>query len=121
MLWFLLVTTLRLSILEIFSKSLTKIGSFSPSFHVPKFFTPNHISPKVLPKRVKEKISLLYKDSPDYVQKTLNFMNGEQYEEKDWHNFLFTTKLLDNHREETFEKTFPILFDMIEKDWNGIQ
>ena len=48
-------------------------------------------------------------------------MNGEQYEEKDWHNFLFTTKLLDNHREETFEKTFPILFDMIEKDWNGIQ
>tara|TARA_A100001011_G_C14306543_1_gene843446 strand:- start:987 stop:2144 length:1158 start_codon:yes stop_codon:yes gene_type:complete len=89
--------------------------------HYNMVFTPNHISPKVLPKRVKEKISLLYKDSPDFVQKTLNFMNGEHYEEKDWHNFLFTTKLLDNHREEKFENTFPILFDMIEKDWNGIQ
>ena len=73
-------------------------------------FTPNRSHSKFYPKRVKkkkkEKISLLYKDSSDYVQKTLNFMNGEQYEEKDWHNFLFTTKLLDNPEKKRLKKHF---------------
>lgn len=102
-------------------EDLTKYLDNSIRIHYNMVFTPNHISPKVLPKRVKEKITLMYKNSPEYIQRTLKFMNGEQYAEKDWHNFIFTTKLIDKHREEKFENTFPKLFKLIEKDWNGIQ
>ena len=102
-------------------EELTKHVDKDIRIHYNMVFTPSHISPKVLPKRVKEKITLMYKDAPDYIQKTLKFMNGDSYEDREWHNFILITKLIDKHREEKFEKTFPTLFKLIEKDWNGIQ
>jgi hypothetical protein len=85
-------------------------------------FTPSHISPKVLPKRVKEKINVLYgKNNADHVNNTLKFMNGEQYESSEYTNFLLQTKQIDKFRKEQFDKVFPKFFKLIEKDWNGIQ
>tara|TARA_B100002019_G_C21228336_1_gene578630 strand:- start:8 stop:1165 length:1158 start_codon:yes stop_codon:yes gene_type:complete len=90
--------------------------------HYNMVFTPSHISPKVLPKRVKEKVIALYGDDPaEHVNKTLKFMNGEQYENNEWINFLLQTKKIDKFRKEQFETVFPELYKIIEKDWNGVQ
>ena len=90
--------------------------------HYNMVFTPSHISPKVLPKRVKEKINVLYgKNNADHVNNTLKFMNGEQYESSEYTNFLLQTKQIDKFRKEQFDKVFPKFFKLIEKDWNGIQ
>jgi len=90
--------------------------------HYNMVFTPNHISPKVLPKRIKEKITLRYQDSKlDHVNNTLKFMNGEQYSKDEYINFLIQTKQIDKFRKEQFDKVFPDLFKFIEKDWHGIQ
>ena len=88
--------------------------------HYNMVFTPSHISPKVLPKRVKEKITALYGDNPaEHVQRTLSFMNGEDYPQEEYLNFLMQTKNIDRFRKEQFEGTFPELFKLIEKDWNA--
>jgi hypothetical protein len=85
-------------------------------------FTPDHISPKVLPKRIKEKVTKLYGDNPaEHVIRTLKFMNGEQYEKSEWINFILQTKQIDKFRKEQFENVFPDLYKIIEKDWNGVQ
>ena len=90
--------------------------------HYNMVFTPDHISPKVLPKRIKEKITLRYQDSKlDHVNNTLKFMNGEQYSKDEYINFLIQTKQIDKFRKEQFDKVFPDLFKFIEKDWHGIQ
>tara|TARA_R110001592_G_scaffold29047_4_gene105762 strand:+ start:502 stop:1659 length:1158 start_codon:yes stop_codon:yes gene_type:complete len=90
--------------------------------HYNMVFTPSHISPKVLPKRVKDKINILYgKNNADHVNNTLKFMNGEQYESSEYINFLLQTKQIDKFRKEQFDKVFPKFFKLIEKDWNGIQ
>jgi MoaA/NifB/PqqE/SkfB family radical SAM enzyme len=90
--------------------------------HYNMVFTPDHISPKVLPKRIKEKITLRYQNSKlDHVNNTLKFMNGEQYSKDEYINFLIQTKQIDKFRKEQFDKVFPDLFKFIEKDWHGIQ
>ena len=90
--------------------------------HYNMVFTPSHISPKVLPKRVKEKINILYgKSNADHVNNTLKFMNGEQYNSSEFTNFLIQTKQIDKFRKEQFNKVFPKFYKLIEKDWNGIQ
>jgi hypothetical protein len=100
---------------ELISKHFNEI-----KIHYNMVFTPSHISPKVLPKRVKEKITALYGDNPaEHVQRTLSFMNGEDYPQEEYLNFLTQTKNIDRFRQEQFEKTFPELFKLIEKDWNA--
>ena len=90
--------------------------------HYNMVFTPDHISPKVLPKRIKEKVTLKYQDNKlDHVNNTLKFMNGEQYSKDEYINFLIQTKQIDKFRKEQFDKVFPDLFKHIEKDWHGIQ
>jgi MoaA/NifB/PqqE/SkfB family radical SAM enzyme len=90
--------------------------------HYNMVFTPDHISPKVLPKRIKEKVTIKYQDSKlDHVNNTLKFMNGEQYSKDEYINFLLQTKQIDKFRKEQFDKVFPDLFKFIEKDWHGIQ
>jgi MoaA/NifB/PqqE/SkfB family radical SAM enzyme len=90
--------------------------------HYNMVFTPSHISPKVLPRRIKKKLNSLYKENnADHVNNTLKFMNGEQYPKEEYVNFLIQTKQIDKFRKEQFEKVFPDLFKFIEKDWNGIQ
>lgn len=90
--------------------------------HYNMVFTPSHISPKVLPKRIKKKLNNLYKENnADHVNNTLKFMNGEQYPKEEYINFLIQTKQIDKFRKEQFDKVFPDLFKFIEKDWNGIQ
>ena len=90
--------------------------------HYNMVFTPDHISPKVLPKRVKEKVTALYGENPaEHVIRTLKFMNGEQYEKSEWINFILQTKQIDKFRKEQFENVFPELYKIIEKDWNGVQ
>ena len=90
--------------------------------HYNMVFTPSHISPKVLPKRVKEKVTIAYGDNPsEHVVRTLSFMNGEHYAKEEFINFITQTKNIDKFRKEQFEDTFPELFKLIEKDWNGIQ
>lgn len=89
--------------------------------HYNMVFTPKHISPKVLPKRVKEFITNKYKHHPEYIQRTLNFMNGEDYDEKYWNRFIQITKFGDAYRKENFPKVFPQLYEMIKDDWNKIQ
>jgi len=92
------------------------------NIHYNMVFTPSHISPKVLPKRVKEKINILYGgNNADHVNNTLKFMNGEQYNSSEFTNFLIQTKQIDKFRKEQFDKVFPKFFKLIEKDWNGIQ
>ena len=92
------------------------------NIHYNMVFTPSHISPKVLPKRVKEKINILYgENNADHVNNTLKFMNGEQYNSSEFTNFLIQTKQIDKFRKEQFDKVFPKFFKLIEKDWNGIQ
>ena len=88
--------------------------------HYNMVFTPSHISPKVLPKRVKEKITAIYGDNPaEHVQRTLSFMNGEDYPQEEYLNFLTQTKNIDRFRKEQFNKVFPKFFKLIEKDWNA--
>ena len=88
--------------------------------HYNMVFTPSHISPKVLPKRVKEKITAIYGDNPaEHVQRTLSFMNGEDYPQEEYLNFLTQTKNIDRFRQEQFNKVFPKFFKLIEKDWNA--
>ena len=90
--------------------------------HYNMVFTPDHISPKVLPKRIKEQVTIKYQDSKlDHVNNTLKFMNGEQYSKDEYINFLLQTKQIDKFRKEQFDKVFPDLFKFIEKDWHGIQ
>jgi pyruvate-formate lyase-activating enzyme len=89
--------------------------------HYNMVFTPAHISPKALPKYVKERISIKYHNAPDYVQRTLNFMNGEHYSKDEWINFLKLTQRIDQHRRENFVDTFPELYELIKRDWHGIQ
>ena len=48
-------------------------------------------------------------------------MNGEDYPHEEYINFLRQTKNIDKFRKEQFEDTFPEMFKLIEKDWNGIQ
>ena len=70
----------------------------------------------------KGKVIALYGDNPaEHVNKTLKFMNGEQYENNEWINFLLQTKKIDKFRKEQFETVFPELYKIIEKDWNGVQ
>ena len=89
--------------------------------HYNMVFTPSHISPKVLPKRVKEKITAIYGDDPaEHVTKTLKFMNGEDYEQNEWINFLMQTKQIDKFRKDQFEKVFPEFYKLIKKDWDSV-
>ncbi len=89
--------------------------------HYNMVFTPKHISPKVLPKEVKKYATQKYKYYPEYIQKTINFMNGEDYDNKYWKRFIQITKFGDSYRSESFENTFPQLYAMIKDDWNKIQ
>ena len=92
------------------------------NIHYNMVFTPSHISPKVLPERIKEKVTALYGDNPsEHVKRTLSFMNGEQYPHNEWINFITQTRTIDKFRKEQFENIFPELFKLIERDWNGIQ
>jgi MoaA/NifB/PqqE/SkfB family radical SAM enzyme len=86
--------------------------------HYNMVFTPNHISPKVLPKAVKQFISNKYKYHPEYIQRTLNFMNGEDYHKRYWRRFIQITKFSDQYRSESFPETFPQLYALIKEDWD---
>lgn len=86
--------------------------------HYNMVFTPNHISPKVLPKAVKQFISNKYKYHPEYIQRILNFMNGEDYKSRYWRRFIQITKFSDKYRKESFPETFPQLYQLIKEDWD---
>jgi hypothetical protein len=48
-------------------------------------------------------------------------MNGEHYTVEDWQNFLTITRRIDQHRREQLPETFPELYELIKRDWDGIQ
>lgn len=84
--------------------------------HYNMVFTPEHNSPKMLPKEVKEYITKKYTPCTDYVQRTLDFMNGEHYEELALQTFVGMTKFSDQIRNEKFAETFPELHELL-KDY----
>ena len=47
-------------------------------------------------------------------------MNGEDYEQNEWINFLMQTKQIDKLRKDQFEKVFPEFYKLIKKDWDSV-
>ena len=77
---------------------------------------------KTEPKEVKKKITNYYSgEQPEYVTRTLDFINNEQYDMDKFYQFIRTTKFGDTYRKENFVETFPTLYKFIEEYWNGIQ
>lgn len=84
--------------------------------HFNMVYVPHHISPKALPKVVKEAITKKFKDHPDHrIQSTLNFMNQEEYNGY-MDEFVRQTVFSDKYRNESFGKTFPELWAYL-KPW----
>ena len=90
--------------------------------HYNMVFEPKHMSAKCLPEEVKRKITHYYSgEQPEYVTRTLDYINSEQYDMEKFYQFIRTTKFGDSWRKENFAETFPILYEFIEEYWNGIQ
>ena len=90
--------------------------------HYNMVFEPKHMSAKCLPEEVKRKITHYYSgEQPEYVTRTLDYINSEQYDIEKFYQFIRTTKFGDSWRKENFAETFPILYEFIEEYWNGIQ
>ena len=90
--------------------------------HYNMVFEPKHMSAKCLPIEVKNKILNYYKgEQPEYVTRTLDYMKNEQYDDDKFYQFIHTTKFGDTYRKESFEETFPTLYEFIKEYWNGIQ
>lgn len=89
--------------------------------HYNMVFTPEHISPKVLPAQAKKRITAKYKDAPEYIKNIVNFMNSEDYGSDKFAYFVKTTKFSDNYRNESFVATFPELYELIKHEWKRIQ
>ena len=92
---------------------------FDIPIHYNMVFQPEHMSPKVLPKHIKKIITEMYSgEQPDYVTRTLNFMNGEQYSTEKWNQFMHVTKFGDEYRGEDFKTVFPEFYNIIKDEWN---
>ena len=90
--------------------------------HYNMVFEPKHMSAKCLPEEVKRKITHYYSgEQPEYVTRTLDYINSEQYDIEKFYQFIRTTKFGDSWRKANFAETFPILYEFIEEYWNGIQ
>lgn len=106
--------------------TMTELTTFMNKFfdipiHYNMVFQPEHMSPKVLPKNIKNIITEKFEGSqPEYVTKTLNFMNGEQYSDEKWEQFIHTTKFSDEYRGENFAKVFPEFYEIIKDEWQRI-
>ena len=87
--------------------------------HYNMVFEPKHMSPKVLPKKIKKQISYKYIAAPEYVKRIVNFMNSEDYDISEYEKFISSTKFSDNYRNESFPDTFPELHNLIKDDWNS--
>jgi hypothetical protein len=80
------------------------------------------MSAKCLPRDVKIAINEMYSSNePEYITRTLNYINGKQYDIDKFYQFIHTTKFGDAYRDESFENTFPKLYQHIKEYWNGIQ
>ena len=88
--------------------------------HYNMVFEPKHMSPKMLPKKVKKAISYMYIDAPEYIKRIVNFMNSEDYDIEEYRKFIQMTKFSDNYRKEDMTKTFPALYELIKDDWKNI-
>ena len=81
-------------------------------------YVPQHISPKALPRKVKQAITDKYRGFNDHrIQSTLNFMNQEDYEGY-MDEFVRQTSFSDKYRGESFAETFPELYEHLEEEFN---
>jgi hypothetical protein len=81
-------------------------------------FEPKHMSAKCLPANVKQSITQMYDgEQPEFIKNTLDFMNGEQYSDEYFKQFIHTTKFGDEYRNESFADTFPQLYELIKHEW----
>lgn len=86
--------------------------------HYNMVFEPKHMSAKCLPANVKQSITQMYDgEQPEFIKNTLDFMNGEQYSDEYFKQFIHTTKFGDEYRNESFADTFPQLYELIKHEW----
>ena len=89
---------------------------FDAEIHFNMVYVPQHISPKALPKKVKQAITDKFRGHNDHrIQSTLNFMNQEDYEGY-MDEFVRQTVFSDKYRDESFAETFPDLYKYL-KPW----
>jgi len=72
--------------------------------------------PESIKKIITEKIKSNSKPGwPGYyfVDSTLDFMNGNEFNDKKWKQFLSTTAWHDNYRTQSFRETFPEFYQII--------
>lgn len=84
---------------------------------------PPHYNIRNIKESVKEKITDKYNDtislseySNNSLKNILNYMNNYISSEGPWSEFIKFTASKDNYRKESFEKTFPELFSIIEEN-----
>lgn len=111
------ISVLNMCTLENFTNYCNK--NLPMYIHYNMVFEPKHMSPKVLPKKIKKQISYKYIDAPEYVKRIVNFMNSEDYDISEYEKFISSTKFSDNYRNESFPDTFPELHNLIKDDWNS--
>lgn len=100
--------------------SLTKFceENLPMRMHYNMVFEPKHMSAKCLPTDVKQSITQMYSgEQPEFIKNTLDFMNGEQYSDEYFKQFIHTTKFGDEFRNENFAETFPELYELIKYEW----
>jgi len=72
---------------------------------------PKRYNIKNLPIKLKDRISK--KLSSFKIENVVSYMNSEQLSSEDFNQFLEFTQVLDQQREESFEKTFPEFYNII--------
>ena len=96
--------------------------NLSMHIHYNMVFEPQHMSAKCLPRDVKKAINEMYSgNQPEYISRILKYINGKHYRIDKFEQFIHTTKFGDTYRDESFENTFPKLYQYIKEYWNGIQ
>lgn len=93
-----------------------KENEIETEIHFNMVYVPHHISPKALPKSVKDVITKKFENHTDHrIQSTLNFMNQEDYEGY-MDELVRQTAFSDKYRNESMADTFPELYEHL-KPW----
>lgn len=105
---------------------LDEVIELSRKFNLPFFINPvanpNRFAIQHIPRKIKEEIynkfeRTIEKSSPvwDEVQKVYGYMNGIDGEPEKWQSFLLDLNMRDKYRGESYSKTFPEFYELIEK------
>ena len=120
--WCITLSTLNIfylpETLEFFFKKFKDISLYLNLVHGPEYYNiskmPNEIK-EIVNSRLStiKQTSWISEDAAKQVDGIINFMYGNEYDEKIWNTFLSSINLHDNYRKENYYETFPEFGELI--------